>query len=77
MDKHIHMSYCTKKGFKLLALNFLGINGEKQCQQHKHLEEIEELIVQAQVTPAEVAEELMKSDDAEERLGLEEEAHGR
>ncbi|KAK9108901.1 hypothetical protein Sjap_016961 [Stephania japonica] len=69
MDKHIHMSYCTKKGFKLLALNYLGIDGEKQCPQHKHLVEIEELIEKAQVTPAEVAEELMKSDDAEECLG--------
>ncbi|KAK9136309.1 hypothetical protein Syun_015639 [Stephania yunnanensis] len=69
MDKHIHMSYCTNKGFKLLALNYLGIDCEKQCQQHKHFGEIEELIEKAQVTPAEVAEELMKSDDAEECLG--------
>ncbi|KAK9108899.1 hypothetical protein Sjap_016959 [Stephania japonica] len=69
MDKHIHMSYCTKQGFKLLALNYLGIDGEKQChQQHMHFGEIEELIEKAQVTPAEVAEELMKNDDADECL---------
>ncbi|KAK9113070.1 hypothetical protein Scep_020589 [Stephania cephalantha] len=54
---------------RLLALNYLGIDCEKQCQQHKHFGEIEELIEKARVTPAEVAEELMKSDDAEECLG--------
>ncbi|XP_043694086.1 uncharacterized protein LOC122644765 [Telopea speciosissima] len=62
MDMHIHMSYCTPSGFKLLASNYLGI-----CD-HPLFEEIERLIEKAKVTPAEVAEELMKSDDVEVTL---------
>ncbi|PIA56097.1 hypothetical protein AQUCO_00700448v1 [Aquilegia coerulea] len=57
MDMHIHMSYCTPCGFKVLASNYL------QIQNHPLFEEIEVLIKNVNVTPAEVAEELMKSDD--------------
>ncbi|TMW88418.1 hypothetical protein EJD97_018590 [Solanum chilense] len=49
MDVHIHMTYCTPCGFKLLADNYLGI------KDHKFFKEIEELIDIANVTPAEVA----------------------
>ncbi|XP_010245232.1 PREDICTED: AAA-ATPase At3g50940-like [Nelumbo nucifera] len=63
MDKHIHMSYCTPKGFKLLASNYLGIH-----ENHQLFREIEDLIENIQVTPAEVAEELMKSEEAEVAL---------
>ncbi|PIA55838.1 hypothetical protein AQUCO_00700275v1 [Aquilegia coerulea] len=58
MDKHIHMSYCTPSGFKFLASNYL------QIQNGPLFEEIEFLIANVNVTPAEIAEELMKSDDA-------------
>ncbi|KAH0701664.1 hypothetical protein KY285_015942 [Solanum tuberosum] len=54
MDVHIHMAYCTPCGFKLLAANYLGI------KDHKFFKEIEELIDIANVTPAEVAEQLLK-----------------
>ena len=64
MDVHIHLSYCTIKGFKLLASNYLDIHGH-----HPLFEEIEGLIENAKVTPAEVAEELMKSDDADVAFG--------
>ncbi|KAJ8764366.1 hypothetical protein K2173_006106 [Erythroxylum novogranatense] len=60
MDMHIHMSYCTTQGFKLLASNYLGINGY-----HRLFPEIETLISNTEVTPAQVAEELMKSEDAD------------
>lgn len=57
MDMHIHMSYCTYHGFQLLASNYLGINS------HHHLyDEIEGLLKETEVTPAQVAEELMKSE---------------
>nr|XP_023924172.1 AAA-ATPase At2g18193-like isoform X2 [Quercus suber] len=57
MDMHLHMSYCTMDGFKLLASNYLGINGD-----HRLFKEIEGLLENAEVTPAEIAEELLKSD---------------
>ncbi|GJS36747.1 AAA-ATPase-like protein [Tanacetum coccineum] len=57
MDVHIHMSYCTPSGFKLLASNYLRIS------QHNLYEEIEDLITKVAITPAEVAEQLLKDDD--------------
>ncbi|KAM7516206.1 hypothetical protein LguiA_005789 [Lonicera macranthoides] len=62
MDLHIHMSYCTPCGFKLLAANYLDI------KDHKLFGEIEELIRTMEVTPAEVAEQLLKSDDPDVTL---------
>ncbi|GFS29810.1 P-loop nucleoside triphosphate hydrolase superfamily protein [Actinidia rufa] len=62
MDIHIHMSYCTPSGFKILASNYLGINN------HSMFTEIEKLITEVEVTPAEIAEELMKSEDADTAL---------
>ncbi|GFP83172.1 probable mitochondrial chaperone bcs1 [Phtheirospermum japonicum] len=57
MDVHINMSYCTPSGFKLLASNYLGL------KEHALFQEIEDLICKANVTPAEVAEELLKNGD--------------
>ncbi|PWA74057.1 ATPase, AAA-type, core [Artemisia annua] len=57
MDVHIHMSYCTPSGFKLLASNYLNIT------QHNLFRKIEDLISEVSVTPAEVAEQLLKDDD--------------
>ncbi|XP_010276828.1 PREDICTED: AAA-ATPase At2g18193-like [Nelumbo nucifera] len=63
MDMHIHMSYCTMEGFKLLAFNYHGVK-----EDHPLLGEIEGLMENTEVTPAEVAEELMKSDQADTAL---------
>ena len=63
MDVHVHMSYCTPCGFKILAYNYLGINF------HCLFSEIEEVIAEVEVTPAEIAEELMKSEEADIALG--------
>ncbi|XP_059639709.1 AAA-ATPase At3g50940-like [Cornus florida] len=57
MDVHVHMSYCTPCGFKLLAGNYLGI------KEHELFGEIEALIQSIEVTPAEVGEQLLKSDE--------------
>ncbi|PON71469.1 Spastin [Parasponia andersonii] len=62
MDVHVHMSYCTPCGFRLLAANYLGI------KDHELFAEIEQQIKSTEVTPAEVAEELIKSDDPEAAL---------
>nr|KAJ0215749.1 hypothetical protein LSAT_V11C300131020 [Lactuca sativa] len=60
MDVHIHMSYLTIDGFKTLAANYLNI-----LDHHWRFTEIEDLLSGTKVTPVEVAEELMKSDDQE------------
>ncbi|XP_027076157.2 AAA-ATPase At3g50940 [Coffea arabica] len=59
MDVHIHMSYCTPSGFRILAANYLEI------KDHCLFKEIEELIAATEVTPAEVAEQLLKNDEAD------------
>ncbi|CAI9757837.1 unnamed protein product [Fraxinus pennsylvanica] len=63
MDMHIHMSYLTEDGFKLLASAYLRIQGY-----HPRFAEIKESIESMEITPAEVAEELMKSDDPDTSL---------
>ncbi|XP_047324182.1 AAA-ATPase At3g50940-like [Impatiens glandulifera] len=59
MDKHIHMSYCNFSSFRILCSNYLGISF------HPKFAQIEELIIEAEATPAEIAEELMRSEDAD------------
>lgn len=63
MDMHIHMSYCSYEGFKILASNYLDISHD-----NPFFGEIEGLIEDIQITPAQVAEELMKNEDAEATL---------
>ncbi|KAD7479242.1 hypothetical protein E3N88_02378 [Mikania micrantha] len=63
MDVHINMSYCTPSGFRLLASNYLGVT------KHDLFEEIEDLIGEVEITPAEVAEQLLKDDDPDIALG--------
>ncbi|CAI0398799.1 unnamed protein product [Linum tenue] len=57
MDMHINLSYCTPCGFRILAGNYLGV------KDHELFDEIEGLVSEAEVTPAEVAEQLMRNDD--------------
>ncbi|KAL0379210.1 UNVERIFIED_CONTAM: AAA-ATPase [Sesamum radiatum] len=60
MDMHIHMGYCTPKGFDVLASNYLGINDH-----HRLVPEIKRLIQEVDITPAEIAEHLMRSEDVD------------
>ncbi|KAM7475029.1 hypothetical protein LguiB_022272 [Lonicera macranthoides] len=62
MDMHIHMSYCTPGAFKTLALNYLGMTDNPLFL------EVESLLEMATVTPAEVAEQLLKKVDPEAAL---------
>lgn len=62
MDMHIHMSYCTPASFKVLASNYLEI------EDHILFEQIEELIREIEVTPAEIAEQLMRNDSVDKIL---------
>lgn len=63
MDMHIHMSYCTPCGFRILAYNYLRV------KTHHLFNEIEEFITEVNTTPAEVAEQLMKSEETDVALG--------
>jgi chaperone BCS1 len=63
MDMHINLSFCTVNSFRILASNYLDV------QTHPLFEPIEGLLEKLEVSPASVAEELMKSDDADVALG--------
>ncbi|CAH8385032.1 unnamed protein product [Eruca vesicaria subsp. sativa] len=65
MDMHINMSYCTGLGFRTLVSNYLGLDGLN----HPLCEEIERLVDSTEITPAELAEELMQDDDTDVVLG--------
>ncbi|PNT76854.1 hypothetical protein BRADI_1g54800v3 [Brachypodium distachyon] len=73
MDKHIEMSYCCFQAFKLLADVYLGVDD------HPLFRAVEELLPEADMTPADVAENLTPksaSDDADSCLAeLVEELH--
>ncbi|KAJ3704252.1 hypothetical protein LUZ61_007957 [Rhynchospora tenuis] len=56
MDMHIHMGYCSPCGFRVLVRNYHSIDN------HVMFPEIDGLLKEVEVTPAEVAEVLMKSD---------------
>ncbi|KAL1812481.1 hypothetical protein ACET3Z_022546 [Daucus carota] len=53
MDKHVEMSYCSFEGFKVLAKNYLEV------EDHPAFDSIQQLMTEALVTPADVAENLM------------------
>ncbi|OMO56220.1 hypothetical protein COLO4_35735 [Corchorus olitorius] len=59
MDVHVYMGYCSAAGFRKLAANYLGI------KDHYSFATIENLLENVTVTPAEVAQQLMKSDEPE------------
>ncbi|XP_042002698.1 AAA-ATPase ASD, mitochondrial-like [Salvia splendens] len=65
MDKHIELSYCSFEGFKVLAKNYIGV------EWHELFPRIERLLGEVEMTPADVAENLMPrslAGDAEECL---------
>lgn len=62
MDVHIEMSYCTFNGFRVLASNYL------KTEEHRLFKAIEDLFQRVKVTPAEVAGELMKSNNSDVAL---------
>ncbi|GJN18446.1 hypothetical protein PR202_gb05610 [Eleusine coracana subsp. coracana] len=62
MDMHIHMGYCCPESFRILASNYHSIDN------HATYPEIEELIKEVRVTPAEVAEVLMRNDNTDVAL---------
>ncbi|MQL75314.1 hypothetical protein Taro_007679 [Colocasia esculenta] len=53
MDKHIELSYCRFEAFKVLARNYLGVDS------HSRFDAIRQLMEEADITPADVAELLI------------------
>ncbi|KAI9174930.1 hypothetical protein LWI28_024846 [Acer negundo] len=65
MDKHIELSYCSFMGFKVLANNYLKV------ENHPMFDTIQRLLEETNMTPADVAENLMPkspSDDVDKCL---------
>lgn len=65
MDKHIELSYCSFRGFKVLAKNYLKV------ETHPLFDTIQRLMEETKITPADVAENLMPkspSDNVEKCL---------
>ncbi|XWS44261.1 hypothetical protein CRYUN_Cryun15aG0029500 [Craigia yunnanensis] len=61
MDKHIEMSYCCFDAFKVLAKNYLEIDSDPLFG------EIERLVAETKMTPADVAENLMPKSDYDKK----------
>ncbi|KAI3692173.1 hypothetical protein L6452_31982 [Arctium lappa] len=59
MDKHIELSYCCFEAFKVLAKNYLDL------ESHKLFTTISRLLEETNMTPADVAENLMPKSDEE------------
>ncbi|KAF9678268.1 hypothetical protein SADUNF_Sadunf07G0017200 [Salix dunnii] len=62
MDVHVYMGHCTPAAFKKLASTYLGI------KEHVLFKCIEDLIQSTVITPAEVAQQLMKCDNPQGAL---------
>ncbi|KAL5742331.1 hypothetical protein ACOSP7_029063 [Xanthoceras sorbifolium] len=60
MDKHIEMSYCGFESFKVLAKNYLDIDS------HELFAEVGSLLAETNMTPADVAENIMPKSDEED-----------
>ncbi|CAK9184743.1 unnamed protein product [Ilex paraguariensis] len=60
MDKHVELSYCSFEGFKVLAKNYL------ELEAHPMFQSIHRLIEETKITPADVAENLMRKSPREE-----------
>ncbi|KAI4314821.1 hypothetical protein L6164_027689 [Bauhinia variegata] len=63
MDMHINLSFCKPKAFRILASNYLDVQG-----QHPLFEEIEGILEKTEVTPAILAEQLLRNEDPDVAL---------
>lgn len=64
MDMHVYMGYCGWEAFKTLARNYFLVDD------HKMFPEIQELLSVVEVTPAEVSEMLLRSENGDVALGI-------
>ncbi|KAG9134916.1 hypothetical protein Leryth_001212 [Lithospermum erythrorhizon] len=59
MDMHVFMSYCSFPSLKILLKNYLGY--DESDLENKMLEQFEEVVEKAEMTPADVSEVLIKN----------------
>uniref|UniRef100_A0ACD5UYW2 Uncharacterized protein n=1 Tax=Avena sativa TaxID=4498 RepID=A0ACD5UYW2_AVESA len=59
MDMHVHMGYCGWEAFKTLARNYFLVDD------HPLFREIQGLLAKVDLTPAEVSEMLLRSEDVD------------
>ncbi|XP_078182156.1 AAA-ATPase At3g50940-like [Carex rostrata] len=64
MDKKIGLGYCGVAAFRLLVKNYLGLSHEVEMEKMDTVAEIERMLGEVDVTPAEVAEVFMGCDGA-------------
>jgi chaperone BCS1 len=64
MDMHVYMGYCSWEAFKTLARNYFLVDD------HRMFPEIHELLSAVEVTPAEVSEMLLRSEDVDLALRI-------
>ncbi|VAH29519.1 hypothetical protein VPH35_020563 [Triticum aestivum] len=62
MDMHVYMGYCCWEAFKTLARNYFLVDD------HPLFPEIQELLMAVQVTPAEVSEMLLRTNEPDVAL---------
>jgi len=67
MEMKIYMGRCGFEEFKTLASNYLGLSHDNDAPHHLY-PDIKRLIEGQAVTPGQVAEELMKSQDVDVAL---------
>ncbi|XP_073006226.1 AAA-ATPase At5g57480-like [Typha latifolia] len=60
MDMHVFMSYCSFPALKILMKNYLGLKDSEDCEDGL-LSELEKAIGEAEITPADVSEVLIKN----------------
>ncbi|KAH6782771.1 AAA-ATPase 1 [Perilla frutescens var. hirtella] len=60
MDEHIELSYCGFEAFKILVKNYLDIDS------HELFAVIRQLLQETDITPADVADKLMRKSDADD-----------
>ncbi|CAN6219004.1 unnamed protein product [Urochloa humidicola] len=64
MDMHIYMGYCCWEAFKTLAQNYFVLDD------HTRFPEIQQLLAEVEVTPADVSEMLLRNEDVDVALRL-------
>ncbi|KAI3976982.1 hypothetical protein MKX01_008840 [Papaver californicum] len=60
MDMHIHMSFCSFEALKVLLTNYVGLN-EKDLWKNEFVNDMEQVIDGAEMTPADISEILIKN----------------
>ncbi|KAI3910397.1 hypothetical protein MKX01_034791 [Papaver californicum] len=60
MDMHVHMSFCSFEALKVLLKNYVGLN-EKDLWKNEFVNDMEQVIDGAEMTPADISEILIKN----------------